>query len=102
MTLFMNIFKSPKSYDRPQDFNENKNKGKYTVANLNKSDERFAKKEIEKLTESSSGKLKEMKAKISEYQAAKLISDEEANNTEIGKLLNDPDVWGAIARKIMA
>jgi len=85
-----------------QDFYENKNRSKYTVANLNKSDELFAKKEIEKLTESSSGNLKKMKAKISEYQAAKLISDEAANNTEIGKLLNDPDVWDVIARKIMA
>lgn len=102
MTLFMNFFKSSKSYGRPQDFYENKNRSKYTVANLNKSDERFAKKEIEKLTESSTGKLKNMKAKISEYQAAKLISDEAANNTEIGKLLNDPDVWDVIARKIMA
>jgi hypothetical protein len=98
----MNFFKSSKSYERSQDFCENKNRSKYTMANLNKSDERFAKKEIEKLTESSSDKLNDMKAKISEYQAAKLISDEKANNTEIGRMLNDPHVWNVIARKIMA
>jgi len=67
----------------------------------NKGEELFAKIEMEKLNQSSFDKLKTMKANISEYQAAKEISPEAANETEIGKLLNNPDVWGEIADKII-
>jgi len=65
-------------------------------------DQQFAKTEMEKLTQSSSVKLEKMKTRISEYQAAKAISDEAAGKTEIGKLLNNPDVWGVIANKMLS
>jgi len=68
---------------------------------VNKEDYMFAKVEMEELTQSSSVKLEEMKKKISEYQAAKAISGEAANQTEIGMLLNNPDVWDVIANKIL-
>jgi hypothetical protein len=42
-----------------------------------------------------------MMAKINEYQAAKEISPEAAGDTEIGQMLNNPDVWGEIANKMM-
>lgn len=67
----------------------------------NKGEELFAKVEMEKLNQSSFDKLKSMKSKISEYQAAKDVSDTAAGETEIGKLLNNPDVWGEIANKIL-
>lgn len=67
----------------------------------NKGEELFAKIEMEKLNQSSFDKLKTMKAKISEYEAAKEVSGEAAENTEIGKLLNNPDVWGEIANKML-
>ncbi|REL38647.1 hypothetical protein DYD21_01475 [Rhodohalobacter sp. SW132] len=66
-----------------------------------KSEELFARIELEKLNQSSFDKLKTMKSKISEYQAAKEVSDNAANETEIGKLLNNPEVWGEIADKII-
>lgn len=61
----------------------------------------FAKLELEKLNQTSFEELKTMKSKISEYQAAKEVSEQAANETEIGKLLNNPDVWGEIASKIL-
>ena len=67
----------------------------------NKGEELFAKIEMEKLNQSSFDNLKSMKAKISEYQAAKEVSDDAAGQTEIGQKLNDPDVWGEIADKII-
>lgn len=66
-----------------------------------KSEELFAKIELEKLNQSSFGKLKDYKAKLQAYEAAKAESPEAAKNTEIGKMLNDPDVWGKIAGKII-
>ena len=66
-----------------------------------KSEELFAKIELEKLNQTSFEELKTMKSKISEYQAAKEVSDQAASETEIGKLLNNPDVWGEIASKII-
>jgi len=67
----------------------------------NKGEELFAKIEMEKLNQSSFDNLKSMKAKISEYQAAKEVSDDAAGQTEIGQKLNDPDIWGEIANKII-
>ena len=66
-----------------------------------KSEELFAKIELEKLNQSSFGKLKAYKAKLLEYEAAKNESPEAAKNTEIGKMLNDPDVWSKIAQNIV-
>ena len=67
----------------------------------NKSEELFAKIEMEKLNQSSFEKLKGMKAKLQAFEQAKGISDEAANKTEIGKKLNDPEVWGKIAENIL-
>ncbi len=77
----------------------NKADGKFSV---NIEDQKVAKIEMKKLIQSSSVKLKKMKSRISEYQAAKAISDEEASQTEIGMLLNNPDVWGVIANRILS
>lgn len=66
-----------------------------------KSEELFAKIELEKLNQSSFDKLKSYKVKLQEYEAAKGQSDEAAANTEIGKMLNSPDVWGEIAQNIL-
>ncbi|MEX0723673.1 MAG: hypothetical protein WD357_09200 [Gracilimonas sp.] len=67
----------------------------------NKTEELFAKIEMEKLNHSSFEKLKGMKAKLQEYEAAKGVSDEAAKDTDIGKMLNDPEVWGKIAQNII-
>ena len=67
----------------------------------NKGEELFAKIEMEKLNQASFDNLKTMKAKINDYQAAKEVSAEAAGQTEIGQKLNDPDVWGEIANKIL-
>lgn len=76
---------------------------KVSISNngTNKSEELFAKIEIEKLNQSSFDKLKGMKAKLQEYEAAKEISNEAAQKTEIGKMINDPEVWGSIAQSII-
>lgn len=66
----------------------------------NKSEELFAKIEMEKLNQSSFDKLKSYKAKLQEYQAAKSENPDKAKDTEIGKMLNDPAVWAEIANKI--
>lgn len=66
-----------------------------------KSDEQFAKIELEKLNQSSFEKLKSIKAKLVEYENAKAASPDKAADTEIGKLLNDPEVWDDIANKII-
>lgn len=66
-----------------------------------KNEEMFARIEMEKLNQSSFGKLKSMKAKIMAYEQASKESPEAAAKTEIGQLLNDPDVWGSIADGIL-
>lgn len=66
-----------------------------------KNDQLFAKIELGKLEEASSQKLAELKTKIDDYQNAKAESEEAARQTEIGKQLNDPEVWGEIARKML-
>jgi len=67
----------------------------------NKGEELFAKIEMEKLNQASFDNLKTMKSKINEYQAAKEVSPEAAGETEIGQMLNNPDVWGEIANKML-
>lgn len=66
-----------------------------------KNEELFAKIELEKLNQSSFGKLKDMKAKIQAYQSAAEESPEAAAGTEIGKMLDNPDIWGSIAEKMV-
>lgn len=65
-----------------------------------KSEELFAKIELEKFKRGSFDRLKDMKAKLTEYEAAKAKSPEEAKETAIGKMLDNPDVWEEIAQKI--
>ena len=67
---------------------------------FSKNEKLFAKIELEKLNQSSFGKLKEYKAKLQEYQEAKEVSPEKAGATEIGKMLNDPEIWSQIADKM--
>lgn len=66
-----------------------------------KNEKLFAKIELEKLNQSSFGKLKDYKAKLQEYQEAQKVSPEKARETEIGKLLDDPEVWASIAGKMV-
>ncbi|MEX0944422.1 MAG: hypothetical protein WD513_01315 [Balneolaceae bacterium] len=69
--------------------------------NSMKSEEHFAKIELNKLNQTSFEKLKLMKAKLVEYENAKADSPDKAAKTELGKLLDNPDVWGDIANKIL-
>lgn len=66
-----------------------------------KSEELFAKIELEKHNQDSFDKLKSYKNKIQAYQAAKAESPEAAAQTEIGEMLNNPDMWGKIADAIV-
>ncbi|TVQ67089.1 MAG: hypothetical protein EA360_03360 [Balneolaceae bacterium] len=63
--------------------------------------EKFAKMELEKLNHTSFEKLKLMKAKLVEFENAKALSPDQAAETEIGKLLNNPDIWGEIANRML-
>jgi len=69
--------------------------------NNRKSEELFAKIELEKLNQSSFSRLKDLKSKLVEYENAKNDSAEAAQETEIGKMINDPDVWESIAKNIV-
>lgn len=69
--------------------------------NSHKSEEEFAKHTLAKLNEPAFEKLKVMKAKISEYEAVKEASPAAAGETEIGEILNDPDIQKQIAEKIL-
>ncbi|NGP87366.1 hypothetical protein [Fodinibius halophilus] len=66
-----------------------------------KNDQLFAKVELDKLNDSASDELVEMNKQVSEYQKAKEVSPEAAQNTEIGQKLNDPNVWEDIAGKML-
>lgn len=68
---------------------------------MSKNEVLFAKIELAKLNDSSFEKLKSMKADLTEYENAKEISDEKAAETKIGKMLNNPNVWDEIARKML-
>ncbi|MAO63650.1 MAG: hypothetical protein CL666_01490 [Balneola sp.] len=81
--------------------NSNADKVSLSGSSASKSEELFAKIELEKLNHSSFEKLKGMKAKIDAYQSAKADSPEAANKTEIGQMLNDPEMWGKIAQNII-
>lgn len=85
----------------PNKVNESSDQVSLNGFGTKKNDELFAKIELEKLNQSSFGKLKDMKAKIQAYQAAADESPEAAANTEIGKMLDNPDVWGSIAEKMV-
>lgn len=61
----------------------------------------FAKIELAKLEESSFEKLKAMKSKINEFEAASKESPDAAAQTDIGKMINDPAVFEEIAKKIL-
>lgn len=61
----------------------------------------FAKIELAKLEESSFEKLKAMKSKINEYDAVSQKSSEEAAQTDIGKMINDPAVFEEIAKRML-
>ena len=65
-----------------------------------KSDAEFAKVELEKANQASFSKLKEYKARINEYDAARQVSPEAARETELGKMLNDPAVWEKMAENM--
>lgn len=65
-------------------------------------DQLFAKLELEKLNNSASDQLKEMKARISEFNQAAEAPDKTARETEIGQKINDPAVWEDIAHKILS
>ena len=64
------------------------------------SDEQFAKIELEKANSASFTKLREYKAKIQEYDEARQVSKEAADQTELGKMLNDPAVWEQMAENM--
>lgn len=63
-------------------------------------DREFARIELEKAKAASFARLKEYKAKIKEYDEARQISKEAAQQTELGKMLNDPAVWEKIAENM--
>lgn len=65
-----------------------------------KNEEFFAQVELGKLNQASFEKLKAVKSKLSEYESAKQSSQDAADETEIGKVLNDSKVWEKIAQKM--
>lgn len=73
---------------------------KVTLNNARKSESDFAKTELDKLNKESFNKLRDYKAKLNAYEAAKQQSPEAAAGTEIGQMLNNPDVWAKVADKI--
>ena len=66
-----------------------------------KNDQLFARIELGKLEEASTEKLADMKTKINAYEKAGAESEEAGRQTEIGKKLNNPDVWNDIAQKML-
>lgn len=92
---------SAQKADAVENKNTHTDKVSLSSSSVNKSEELFAKIELEKLNQSSFEKLKGMKAKIDAFQSAKADSQEAADNTEIGQMLNDPEVWGKIAQNII-
>ena len=86
---------SKSSVDSPKD---KVSLGDYPFRN---NDQLFAKLELEKLNDSSSQKFKEMKTQVSEYLQASDESAEAAQETEMGKKMNDPSVWGDIAENML-
>lgn len=87
---------SSKSADSPAD------KVSISDYQFRNNDQLFAKLELEKLNNSASGELKEVKAQISEFNKAAEASDQKTEETEIGKKINDPAVWEDIAYKILS
>ena len=73
---------------------------KVTLNSARQSEKQFAKTELDKLNKDSFNKLQDYKSKLNAYEAAKEQSPEAAANTEIGQMLNNPDVWAKMAEKI--
>lgn len=66
-----------------------------------KGEELFASIQLEKLNLEVAGKLKKTKENINEYMTTKAVSPDAASNTEIGRMLDNPDIWEVIAKKIL-
>jgi len=92
---------SPSSTRKAKSDDSVKDKVSLENYSVNKSEKEFAKVELKKLNQTSFDRLKNYKAKLSEYNQAGNISTEAAKKTEIGKLINDPDTWNEIARQII-
>lgn len=60
-------------------------------------DQLFAKLELEKLNDSSTERLQEIKTQLKEFKEA----GEASSETELGQKINDPSVWEDIAHKIL-
>lgn len=80
-----------KSADSPKD---KVSLGDYPFRN---NDQLFAKLELEKLNESSSERLQEIKTQLKEFKEA----GEASSETAMGQKINDPSVWEDIAHKIL-
>jgi hypothetical protein len=80
----------------------NKTSDKVSISNsgVKNSDELFASIELDKANSAAFTKLKEYKARINEYDAARQISPEAARETELGKMLNDPAIWEKMAENM--
>jgi|GEM_PF-529252 len=63
-------------------------------------EELFAKSELNKFNHSSFEKLKVIQARLSEYASARQQSEQAAERTELGKMLNNPTVWEKIAERM--
>jgi len=63
-------------------------------------EELFAKSELDKFNKKSFDKLKKVRAELTEYESAKEISPEAAEETEMGKRLSSPAVLETIARRM--
>ncbi|MEX0680359.1 MAG: hypothetical protein WD097_03185 [Balneolales bacterium] len=61
----------------------------------------FARSEYDKQHHEAFEKVKAFKAKLTEFEQAKNTSPTSAHSTELGKMLNDPEVWEQIARKML-
>lgn len=64
-------------------------------------DKLFAELELEKLNDSSSQRFNEVKSQVSAFLKASEQSSDAAHKTEMGQKINNPDIWGDIARKIL-
>ena len=67
---------------------------------INTSENEFAKIELEKANTAAFSKLREYKARIKEYDEARTVSKEAAEQTELGRMLNDPEVWEKMAENM--
>lgn len=85
------------SSDKPTTWPDKVSLEQYPFRN---NEELFAKSELNKVNQASFEKLKVIQARLSEYAAAKQESDQAAERTELGKMLNNPAVWEKIAQQL--